>query len=120
MLQHAVEIRDLHKQYGDVRAVDGLTLNVDAGEILGLLGPNGAGKTTTIECVLGLREADSGRLTVLGMEYGTDSRQIRARIGAQLQTTGLYARLTVREQIALFARLYARPPRRLLSAAACA
>jgi ABC-2 type transport system ATP-binding protein len=59
--------------------------------------------------VLGLREADSGRLTVLGLEHGTDARQIRARIGAQLQTTGLYPRLTVREQIALFARLYPYP-----------
>jgi ABC-2 type transport system ATP-binding protein len=108
MAQHAVEIKDLHKHYGDVRAVDGLTLNVEAGEILGLLGPNGAGKTTTIECVLGLREADSGTLTVLGMDHGTDSRQIRERIGAQLQTTGLYARLTVREQIALFGSLYVR------------
>jgi ABC-2 type transport system ATP-binding protein len=98
----------LHKHYGDVRAVDGLSLNVEAGEIFGLLGPNGAGKTTTVECVLGLREADSGTLTVLGMDHATDSRRIRARIGAQLQTTGLYARLTVREQIVLFARLFSR------------
>jgi ABC-2 type transport system ATP-binding protein len=106
MAQHAVEIEDLHKHYGDVRAVDGLTLSVEAGEVFGLLGPNGAGKTTTIECVLGLREADSGTVTVLGMDHGTDSRQIRERIGAQLQTTGLYARLAVREQIALFGSLF--------------
>jgi ABC-2 type transport system ATP-binding protein len=109
MLQHAVEIKELVKQYGDVRAVDGLSLNVEAGEVFGLLGPNGAGKTTTVECVLGLREADSGKLTVLGMEHGTGSRQIRARIGAQLQTTGLYSRLTVREQIALFGSLFPHP-----------
>jgi len=108
MVQHAVEINELVKRYGEVRAVDGVTLSVEAGEILGLLGPNGAGKTTTIECVLGLREADSGTLTVLGMEHGTGSRGIRERIGAQLQTTGLYARLTVREQISLFCRLYPR------------
>jgi ABC-2 type transport system ATP-binding protein len=108
MFQHAVEINELVKHYGDVRAVDGLSLDVEVGEVFGRRGPNGAGKTTTVECVLGLREADSGRLTVLGMEHGTGSRQLKARIGAQLQTTGLYSRLTVREQIALFCSLYPR------------
>jgi len=106
-----VEVCDLHKKYGDVLAADGVTFAVAAGEVFGLLGPNGAGKTTTVECILGLRQPDSGKITVLGMEYGARSRQIRARIGAQLQTTGLYHQLTVRELVHLFGQLFptARP-----------
>ena len=103
-----VQVRELSKRYGDLVAVDGVSFGVGRGEILGLLGPNGAGKTTTIECVLGLRQPDAGTIAVLGMEHATQSRQIRARVGAQLQVTGLYPRLTVREQIDLFARLFPR------------
>jgi ABC-2 type transport system ATP-binding protein len=111
MSQRAVEVNDLRKRYGDTLAADGVTFSVAAGEIFGLLGPNGAGKTTTVECILGLREPDGGRITVLGMEHGARSRETRARIGAQLQTTGLYPRLTVRELVHLFACLFpsARP-----------
>jgi ABC-2 type transport system ATP-binding protein len=111
MDQPCVDVRDLRKWYGDVRAVDGVTISVAPGEIYGLLGPNGAGKTTTVECILGLRQPDSGSVTVLGMAYGTRSRQIKARIGAQLQTTGLHPRLTVHELVDLFASLFpqARP-----------
>jgi len=108
MDQLAVKVNALFKRYGDVRAVDGLTFGIETGEVFGLLGPNGAGKTTTVECILGLRQADAGTISVLGLEHATQSRQIRERIGAQLQTTGLYPRLTVREQIDLFARLFAR------------
>ncbi len=108
MNQLAVQVNGLIKRYGDVRAVDGVTFEVGAGEIFGLLGPNGAGKTTIVECVLGLRQPDAGTISVLGLEHGTHSRQIKARVGAQLQTTGLYPRLTVREQIDLFAQLYTR------------
>jgi ABC-2 type transport system ATP-binding protein len=108
MNQIAVEVQDLHKRYGGTLAANGVTFNVTSGEIFGLLGPNGAGKTTTVECILGLRQPDTGRITVLGMEYGTQSRQIKARIGAQLQTTGLYPRLSVRELVDVFARLFPR------------
>ena len=106
-----VEVHDLRKRYGDTRAADGVTFTVTAGEVFGLLGPNGAGKTTTVECILGLRQPDSGTITVLGMEHGARSRQIKSRIGAQLQTTGLYPRLTVRELVHLFGQLFpqARP-----------
>lgn len=103
-----VQVRDLFKRYGDVRAVDGVTFDVGRGEIFGLLGPNGAGKTTIVECVLGLRQPDAGTISVLGMVHDAQSRQIKARVGAQLQTTGLYPHLTVREQIDLFARLFSR------------
>jgi ABC-2 type transport system ATP-binding protein len=108
MVQQAVTVYDLRKRYGEVRAADGVTFDVAAGEVLGLLGPNGAGKTTVVECILGLRQPDQGRITVLGMEHDTQASQIKARIGAQLQTTGLYPRLTVRELVDLFARLFPR------------
>ncbi len=108
MNQMAIEVHDLCKRYGDTLAADGVTFSIAAGEIFGLLGPNGAGKTTTVECILGLRRPDAGRIVVLGMEHGALSRQIRARVGAQLQTTGLYPRLTVRELVDLFACLFPR------------
>lgn len=109
MCQTAVHVGDLRKRYGDVRAVDGVTFSIAHGEVFGLLGPNGAGKTTTVECILGMREPDSGTITVLGSERGARSREVRARIGAQLQTTGLQPELTVREQVQLFASLFPNP-----------
>jgi ABC-2 type transport system ATP-binding protein len=111
MSQTSIEVKDLYKRYGDMVAVDRVSFGVAAGEIFGLLGPNGAGKTTTVESILGLRQPDDGSITVLGMAHATQARQIKARIGAQLQTTGLYPRLTVRELVELFAQLFpkARP-----------
>ena len=108
MNQTSITVRDLHKSYGGTVAADGVSFQVAPGEVFGLLGPNGAGKTTTVECLLGLREPDSGRITVMGMEHGTDAREIKERIGAQLQTTGLYPKLTVRELVDLFASLFAK------------
>jgi len=111
MNQNAVTVRDLRKHYDDVKAVDGVSFDVAAGEVFGLLGPNGAGKTTTVECILGLTQPDAGQISVLGMGHERQSQQIKALIGAQLQTTGLYPRLTVRELVSLFAQLFpqARP-----------
>jgi ABC-2 type transport system ATP-binding protein len=102
----AIEVLDLRKRYGDVVAVDGVSFQVAPGEVFGLLGPNGAGKTTTVECLLGLRTQDSGTVRLLGMEHGWDSGALKARLGAQLQTTGFLPRLTVREQLGLFAALF--------------
>lgn len=101
-----IEVNDLRKSYGDTKAVAGVTFAVAQGEVFGLLGPNGAGKTTAVECMLGLREPDSGHITLLGMEHGANSREIKERVGAQLQTTGLYPRLTVRELVDLFGNLF--------------
>jgi len=117
MNQASVEVNNLVKQYGDVHAVDGVTFDVGKGEIFGLLGPNGAGKTTIVECILGLRQPDAGTIVVLGIENKVQSRQIKERVGAQLQTTGLFPHLTVREQMALFASLYKRslPVERLIA-----
>jgi ABC-2 type transport system ATP-binding protein len=101
-MNRAVEVQNLQKRYGDVRAADGVSFVVRKGEIFGLLGPNGAGKTTIVECLMGLREPDSGEMRVLGREHGADSRAIRAQIGVQLQRTGLLPQLTVWEQLSLF------------------
>jgi len=105
-MNQAIEVKNLRKAYGEVKAVDGLSFEVAQGEILGLLGPNGAGKTTTVECLLGLRRPDSGTIRLLGVENGSDTQSIRARMGVQLQSTGLLPQLTVREQVQLFGGLY--------------
>lgn len=103
----AVRAIDLSKRYGDVAAVDGVSIEVEAGEILGLLGPNGAGKTTTVEMLEGLRAPDTGAVHVLGCDLRTDLPAVRQRIGVQLQTTALYPRLKVREVLDLFRTFYA-------------
>jgi ABC-2 type transport system ATP-binding protein len=106
MNQPAVEVRDLNKRYGEIQAVAGATFSIASNEVFGLLGPNGAGKTTTVECILGLRRPDGGQIKVLGMEHNTRSRQIKARIGVQLQSTGLHPQLTVGELVNLFSQLF--------------
>src|SRR5688572_3727246 len=99
---HALRCRDLRKSYGDVVAVDGLALAVDRGECFGLLGPNGAGKTTTIEILEGLLAPDDGEVEVLGMTWRSHERQLRQRLGVQLQETQLPDKLTVEETLRLF------------------
>jgi len=110
-MQNTVEVNGLRKVYGQVTALDGMSFEVQAGEIFGLLGPNGAGKTTAVESILGLRKPDAGEITVLGMKHEDNSEAIKVRIGAQLQTTGMYPNLKVRELIQLFGDLFptARP-----------
>jgi ABC-2 type transport system ATP-binding protein len=105
----AVEVSELHKRFGRVRAVDGLGFAVERGRIFGLLGPNGAGKTTTAEILAGLVRPDAGRVTVLGLDALRAGAALKARVGVQLQATGLFQRLTVRETLALFCSFYARP-----------
>ena len=98
----ALSVRHLHKSYKDVVAVDGLDLEVQAGECFGLLGPNGAGKTTTVEICEGLTAPDSGEVEVLGLRWSTDADQLRQRLGIQLQDTQLSEKLTVFETVRLF------------------
>jgi ABC-2 type transport system ATP-binding protein len=102
----ALYCHDLRKSYADVKAVDGLDLDVHRGECFGLLGPNGAGKTTTIEILEGLTAADSGDVEVLGRRWATDERDLRGRIGISLQETQLNEKLTVREILHLFRSFY--------------
>lgn len=104
----AVEINHLLKRYGALTAVDDVSFDVRRGEIFGLLGPNGAGKTTVVECIEGLRAPDAGEIRVLDYDARRDPRPIKEQIGIQLQTTGLYPKLTVREVIDLFGSFYAR------------
>ena len=115
--ESVIEVENLSKAYGDVRAVDGLSFDVGKGEIFGFLGPNGAGKTTTLSVLEGLLRADGGRVTVLGMDVGRHARAIKRRIGVQLQSASLLPDLTVLEQVQTFARLYGcRPGREAIGA----
>jgi ABC-2 type transport system ATP-binding protein len=104
----AVRCDNLRKRYGDVVAVDGLSLAVERGECFGLLGPNGAGKTTTIEILEGLLSPDAGEVEVLGMTWRAHERQLRQRLGVQLQETQLADKLTVEETLRLFRSFYDR------------
>ncbi|MBI4264290.1 MAG: ABC transporter ATP-binding protein, partial [Acidobacteria bacterium] len=107
---HAVWCEGLTKRYADVVAVDGLSFGVRRGECFGLLGPNGAGKTTTIEILEGLLTPDAGDVTVLGLRWATDDRELRQRLGIQLQETQLAEKLTVDETLRLFRSFYHRGP----------
>jgi ABC-2 type transport system ATP-binding protein len=111
-----VEVTELKKRYGETVAVDGISLSVEAGEILGIVGPNGAGKTTTVEIMEGLRRPDSGRVRVLGLDPGRRGAELRQRIGVQLQQAALPDRLKVWEALDLYASFYRDPAdwRRLL------
>jgi ABC-2 type transport system ATP-binding protein len=95
-------LRGLRKAFGDVVAVDGLDLEVARGECFGLLGPNGAGKTTTIEICEGLTDADAGEVQLLGLDWRRGAKQLRQRIGVQLQETQFPDKLTVEETLRLF------------------
>ncbi len=105
----ALRCKSLVKKYADVVAVNGLDLEVRAGECFGLLGPNGAGKTTTVEILEGLNPADSGEVELLGSTWGAGADQaLRERIGVALQDTQLADKLTVEETVRLFRSFYAR------------
>ncbi len=101
-----VTVRDLYKRYGSVVAVDRVAFEVQAGEVFGILGPNGAGKTTTLEILEGLRRPDGGQAIIDGVDVLHHPREVRARIGVQLQQGGFFDRLTVEETLVLFASFY--------------
>ena len=102
----AIEVTDLSKVYGELRAVDGVSFEVAEGEFFGILGPNGAGKTTTLEMIEGLRQPDAGNIRVLGESPWPRNAALLPRIGVQLQASSFFERLTAREQIHTFASLY--------------
>ncbi|WP_234311911.1 ABC transporter ATP-binding protein [Streptomyces griseus] len=105
----AVRFDQVSKAYGEVRAVDGLTLALHPGETVALLGPNGAGKSTTLDLLLGLKQADSGTVSV----FGTSPREaiVAGRVGAMLQSGGLMDEVTVAELVRLACALHPRPYR---------
>jgi ABC-2 type transport system ATP-binding protein len=105
----AISVRALRKAYGDFAALRGIDFDVRRGEVFGLLGPNGAGKTTTVEILEGYRQRSEGEVSVLGFDPGERSRELRARVGIVLQSTGLYRHIKVREAVEHFAAMYPHP-----------
>lgn len=103
-----VSVANVHKSYGDVQALRGISFEIKKGEVFGLLGPNGAGKTTTIEILVGLRPPDEGSVQVCGLDPTRESEELKQRIGAQLQGTVLPDKVTVEEALRLFASFYKR------------
>ena len=100
-----IELKDLHKAFGAVKAVDGVTFTARDGEITGLLGPNGAGKTTTLRMLYTLMTPDRGQVLVDGIDAAVDPIAVRRRLGVLPDARGLYKRLTSRENIEYFGRL---------------
>lgn len=98
-----IEVEGLTKRYGSATAVEDLSFEVGRAEIFGILGPNGAGKTTTVEILQGLRSPDAGRVRVLGLDPQRQTRELRRRIGSQLQESALPDRIRVWEALDLFA-----------------
>jgi ABC-2 type transport system ATP-binding protein len=109
----ALEVEAVVKRYGDRVALGGVSLAVAPGEVCGLLGPNGAGKTTLVSIIAGLRNADSGRVRVDGVDIATGGRAARTQVGLAAQETGIYPTVTVRDNLVLFADLagYRNPER---------
>ena len=105
----AIEVADLHKSYGSLDAVRGVSFEVQPGEIFGLLGPNGAGKTTTVEILEGYRERSGGEVRVLGKDPQVRDRHLQERVGIVLQSSGFYPRVTVREAVHHFSKAYPAP-----------
>ena len=103
-----IQVDDLSKRYGDLKAVDGVSFSVERGEVFGILGPNGAGKTTTLECIEGLIEPTSGMTTVLGINTQGEPQKVKERIGVQLQASAYFDYLTLKEILDLFGMFYDR------------
>lgn len=105
-MNEIIIVRNLIRDYGTLRAVDGVSFSVNEGEIFGLLGPNGAGKTTTLEIMETLRVPTSGEVIIGGMNILTHQNQVKQMIGVQLQSAGYYPNLNLLELIRLFSGLY--------------
>jgi len=101
-----IEVRDLHKAFGAVKAVDGVSFTAEDGKITGLLGPNGAGKTTTLRMLYTLMKPDRGHVLVDALDAQTETVDVRRRLGVLPDSRGLYKRLTARENVRYFADLH--------------
>jgi ABC-2 type transport system ATP-binding protein len=108
-IDNVVEVRGLRRSYGSTEVLGGISFEVRRGELFGLLGTNGAGKTTTVEILQGLRRADHGSATILGLDPRTDGDRLRRRVGSQLQDAALPDRMRVGEALRLFASLHPAP-----------
>ena len=105
-MDYAVQVENLVKRYGPFTAVDDITFDVKQGEIFGILGPNGAGKTTTLEVIEGLLKPTSGSVSVLGMDLASHTKQVKSRIGVQLQSAAYFDYLSLREILGLLGTFY--------------
>ena len=105
----ALNVRHLHKRYGQHVAVDDVSFTVDEGEIFGIIGPNGAGKTTTVESIAGLRTPDSGSISVLGLDPIKDRAEVREQLGVQLQESSFPDAIKVVEALKLYSSFYRDP-----------
>ena len=103
-----IEVHDIHKAYGEINAVDGVSFFVDTGEVFGILGPNGAGKTTTVEILEGMRPPDRGSAFINGIDVHKNPRGVKDIIGIQLQSSAYFDRLNLAELLEVFASLYRR------------
>ncbi|HQZ31587.1 MAG TPA: ATP-binding cassette domain-containing protein [Arenimonas sp.] len=101
-----IEVRNLHKAFGKVKAVDGVSFRANDGQITGLLGPNGAGKTTSLRMLYTLMKPDAGQVLVDGIDANMDPTGVRRRLGVLPDSRGLYKRLSSRENIRYFGRLH--------------
>ena len=101
-----IVVRDLHKSFGDVKAVRGVSFEARDGEITGLLGPNGAGKTTTLRMLYSLLPPDDGEILIDGLDPTRDAMEIKRTLGVVPDNRGLYGRLTARENIAYYGELH--------------
>lgn len=101
-----IVVDDLRKRYGDVQAVDGVSFQVQKGEVFALLGPNGSGKTTTVEIIEGMRTADSGQARVGGIDVGKDPKAVKHLIGVQLQSSAFFEHLQLQEILKMLGSIY--------------
>lgn len=106
---NAIDVKNLTKKYGPVTAVEDLSFHVEKGQVFGLLGANGAGKSTTIECILGTKKKDAGKISILGMDPAKDRRRIFERVGVQFQEAKYQELVKVEELCEMTAALYKNP-----------
>ncbi len=109
----AIQVQNLSRNYDGLRAVDGISFEVDPGEIFGFLGPNGAGKTTTIRMLTGQLRPTAGTAKVAGYDIVTERQKLKPRIGVVFDSQNLYERMSARENLTFFARLYRIPKPRV-------
>lgn len=108
MKKPILKVTDLTKTYGDKQVVKGISFEVQEGEIFGILGPNGAGKTTTFETIEALRPVESGEIMLDGIDVAKHPAKVKEIIGIQLQSTAFYDKMTLVEQLKVFASIYGR------------
>lgn len=109
MTEVCIKVKDLYKSFEGVKAVNGISFEVEKGKIFGLLGPNGAGKSTTIETLIGLLSREGGQINILGFDPEKNKKKLQEKIGVQLQSPALFDKLTVKEMVSLFASFYKNP-----------